>query len=59
MPRWLSQGISEAVAHLDQAPFLQLLVPGSADSYLRHRVTTAVVQVQPCAFSKFTHDEQT
>jgi hypothetical protein len=45
MPAWLSECITEAAKHLDQAPFLQLLLPGRAGSFQRHRVTTAVVQV--------------
>ena len=46
MPAWLSECISEAAKHLDQAPFLQLLLPGRAGSFQRHRVTTAVVQAR-------------
>jgi hypothetical protein len=45
MPRWLSTCISEAVKHLDQAPFLQLLISSGTQAFERHRVTTAVVQV--------------
>jgi len=49
MPRWLSTCISEAAKHLDQAPFLQLLI-SSGKAFERHRVTTAVVQVR-CALT--------
>ena len=45
MPRWLSTCISEAAKHLDQAPFLQLLISSGTQAFERHRVTTAVVQV--------------
>ena len=45
MPCWLSTCISEAAKHLDQAPFLQLLISSGTQAFERHRVTTAVVQV--------------
>lgn len=49
MPAWLADCISEAAKYLDQAPFLQLLLPTHARAgdcaFQRHRVTTAVVQV--------------
>ena len=51
MPAWLADCISEAAKYLDQAPFLQLLLPTKAragSSFQRHRVTTAVVQVRLC-----------
>lgn len=45
VPEWLVACISDAAKHLDQAPFLQLLVPGRGPARMeRHRVTHAVVQ---------------
>lgn len=51
MPRWLSTCISEAAKHLDQAPFLQLLVSSGTQAFERHRVTTAVVQVRSAYYT--------
>ncbi|KAK9903998.1 hypothetical protein WJX75_002185 [Coccomyxa subellipsoidea] len=46
MPVWLSRCIAEAAKHLDQAPFLQLMMSLHADSsFLHHSVPSAVVQV--------------
>ncbi|BDA45723.1 hypothetical protein COCOBI_07-5100 [Coccomyxa sp. Obi] len=44
MPAWLSRCIAEAAKHLDQAPFLQLLVSLKSNSFQHHSVTPAVVQ---------------
>ena len=44
VPEWLVSCIGDAVKHLDQAPFLQLLLPGRPKRLERHRVTHAVVQ---------------
>jgi len=43
-PEWLVACISDAAKHLDQAPFLQLQLPGGVGRMQRHRVTHAVVQ---------------
>lgn len=45
MPVWLSRCIAEAAKHLDQAPFLQLMMSLHSDSFLHHSVPSAVVQV--------------
>ena len=44
VPEWLVSCIGDAAKHLDQAPFLQLLLPGRPKRLERHRVTHAVVQ---------------
>lgn len=46
MPDWLSKCIAEAAKHLDQAPFLQLMMSLQSDSFLHHSVPSAVVQVR-------------
>ena len=45
MPAWLSRCIAEAAKHLDEAPFLQLLLSLKSNSFQHHSVTPAVVQV--------------
>lgn len=42
-PVWLSNCIAEAAKHLDQAPFLQLLL--RSQNFEHHPVPSAVVQV--------------
>jgi hypothetical protein len=46
MPTWLSNCIAEAAKHLDQAPFLQLLLSDRAHTFQHHPIPTAVVQVR-------------
>lgn len=46
MPAWLSRCIAEAAKHLDQAPFLQLLLSLKSNNFQHHSVTPAVVQVR-------------
>lgn len=46
MPQWLSRCIAEAAKHLDEAPFLQLLVDLKNDRFQHHSVSHAVLQVR-------------
>jgi len=46
MPQWLNRCIAEAAKHLDEAPFLQLLVDLKKDRFQHHSVSHAVLQVR-------------
>ena len=54
VPEWLVSCIGDAAKHLDQAPFLQLLLPGRPKWLERHRVTHAVVQAPQVSLT-FVH----